>query len=938
MPHRSPTQRSGRGKASAPSSIDYPTERAQRAAQRIHKACGLWPADFAKGFGPESWSVQLTAELSVLIELAVGAKDVQLEEVRQRLKTLTAKHIRSDHQRLLRSDIAKVRDWLRDDKGVDTNRPRPSTGNMVTSDITDGDEDDEDGDEDEDDADETEEELEIVAKGIEVDRGEYDEDDDLTEEQKSEKSAEEHNTPHEDRKTHEISSDDDDIVEIVPPATGPRTKPNGNFRVSSNNVNATPSPATRAPYTTATFAKPSSASSNAASNTALNPKPNRNVVLGKLHGATEGSSRSASSTSNKVTPSSPKAAADYPQTFRASIGMPKNNYVGSNKTPNSPAASSPQTSTKSRSGIISAPVGKLDRRSGANLVNSRKSLPSSQGNVASAAGSSSQANSGTANPQSTSTNVLQTFTKSPTLRTPSGGTPRTRPSSPNTAPNNVVQSKPNDPSSLTRPNGPPKTNFARSNVAAQLTPASITRPNSQARSTLSTTPSLSARPSPKRGGVLGPTQAANEPGVAYNKPASTTNVMNSGVAASNMISQTSPASSNTALTSTFREKVATAPSLIRSNSQTTASPSQSDRGQSSIAQPVLDTTSKSARSNSQPEIDPSSAPSRLAISRPRRNIQPPIRQLYDTPQSSVRLSETGQSRKRPAESPTQGSPITPNSSLPQPATATATTTSNVSTPQTHIVPAAVPSPHTTPSHNNQSRSSVAGSHTNSGINPPAKRQKTTDIGTSRPFAGAALDWKTVLPSGNEFKESLRVATAILSPTVERFEELLYAIDEERRALANVQRTLQPRRDELAHNKASATDALKDVDKETSAEKKMVQDMEDLFAKHPGDSEFRAFIDKRKKFIMEHDEVRTVVKDQLDRSTNGLAKVERELSIVLKRLNQLEEERAAVIKEKEGADVAAKQLKFMSRFMEPGWQTRLEMLESMMGDECGASQS
>ncbi|KAM0229049.1 hypothetical protein ACHAP5_011777 [Fusarium lateritium] len=931
MPHRSPAQRSGRAKASAPSSIDYPTERAQRAAERIQKACGLWPADFARGFGPESWSVQLTAELSVLIELAVGAKDVQLEEVRQRLKALTAKHIRSDHQRLLRSDIAKVRDWLRDDKGVDTNRPRPSTGNLVTSDITDGDEDDED------DADETEEELEIVTKGIEVDGGEYDEDDDLTEDQKSEKSAEEHSTTHEDRKTHESSSDDDDIVEIAPPAAAPRPKPNGNFRVSSNNVNATPSPATRAPYTTATFAKPSSASSNAASNTALNPKPNRNVVLGKLHRATETSSRSASSTLNKVTPSSPKAAANFSQTFRAPIGMPRDNSVGSNKTPNSSAASSPQTSAKSRGGVISASVGRLDRRSGTNLVNPRKSLPSSPSDVASAVGLS-QANSGTASPQPTSTSVLQTLTKSPTLRAPSGGTPWTRPSSPDTAPNNVVQSTPSDPSSLTRPNGPPKKNFARTNIApsiaAQLTPAPITRPNSQARSTLSTTPSLSARPSPKRGGVLGPIQAVNETRVANNKPPSNTNVISSGVAPSKTMSQTSPASSNAALTSTVQEKAATTPSL----SQPTASPSQSDQGQSSIAQTVLETTSTSARSNSQPKVDPSSAPSRLTISRPRRNIQPPIRQLYDTPQSSVRLSETGQSRKRPAESPTQGSPITPNSSLPQPATATPTTTSNLSTPQTHMVPAAVPSLQTTPSHNNQSCSSVAGSHTNSGVNNPAKRQKTTDLGTQRPFAGAALDWNSVLPSGNEFKESLRVATAILSPTIERFEELLYAIDEERRALTNVQRTLQPRRDELAHNKASATDALKDVDKETSAEKKMLQDMEDLFAKHPGDSEFRAFIDKRKKFIMEHDEVRTVVKDQLDRSTNGLAKVERELSIVLKRLNQLKEERATVIKEKEGADVAAKQLKFMSRFMEPGWQARSEMLESMMGDESGASLS
>lgn len=119
---------------------------------------------------------------------------------------------------------------------------------------------------------------------------------------------------------------------------------------------------------------------------------------------------------------------------------------------------------------------------------------------------------------------------------------------------------------------------------------------------------------------------------------------------------------------------------------------------------------------------------------------------------------------------------------------------------------------------------------------------------------------------------------------------------------------------------------------------MLQDLEDLSKKHPGDDELRAFVDKRKKSIVEHDEVRTIVKDQLDRSTSGLAKVERELNVVLKRLNQLDEERAAVAKEKEGADIAAKRLKLMSRFMEPGWQARLDMLESMMGNERDVSQS
>lgn len=784
MPHKSPAQRSG--KVPAPSPIDYPTERAQRAAQRIYKDCGLWPADFARGFGPDSWSVQLTTELSVLIQLTIAAKNVQLDDVRQRLKALTAKHIRADHQRLLRSDIAKVRDWLRDSKGVDTKRPRPSTGNLVKSDLIDDDEDDED------DANETEEELEIVAKGIEVDGGEYDEDDDLTEEE-SEQGAEEHNTPSKGRETHEISSDDDDdIVEVAPHTTASLSKSVGHSRVSSNNVNATPRPAIREPYTTATFAKPSSSGSNAASNTALHPRPNRNVVLGKSHGATQASSKSASSSLGNLSPLPPKAAAISSRTDRETIGIPRNNSVGSTATPDSPAAPSPQSSVKPR-GVISVPVGRLDRRPGTSPASPKTPVEPSQSTVASAIRPSSQVNNDRAGSQPTSTNAVEASTKSPALLTGRGETPRTRPSSPNTAPNSAVQPSPNDPSSLTRPNGPPKTNFASRNLTPSTTaqpvpttPAPIVRPSSPARSILSTTPNLSAQPSPKWGGVLGPTQVANETRVANTKPASNsivqpsptikpiatptiaksgtqptigpsasdsttsnvinqTNTMSAGVAPSNSISRTSSTSSNIAPNSTAQPKAATAPSLVRSNSQSAASPSHSDRGPSNIAQPISDPALTITRSNSQPEINPSSSSSTPTISRPRRNIQPPVRRIYDTPQSSVRLSETGQSRKRPAESPTQVSPRTPNPPLPQPTTTTAITATNVSTSRARVVPTVATSSQTAPSQNNQSRNLMTGSHTN-GMNPPAKRQKTSDLGAPRPLAGATLDWRSMLVS------------------------------------------------------------------------------------------------------------------------------------------------------------------------------------------------
>ncbi|KAI3572878.1 hypothetical protein IWW34DRAFT_636593, partial [Fusarium oxysporum f. sp. albedinis] len=70
--------------------------------------------------------------------------------------------------------------------------------------------------------------------------------------------------------------------------------------------------------------------------------------------------------------------------------------------------------------------------------------------------------------------------------------------------------------------------------------------------------------------------------------------------------------------------------------------------------------------------------------------------------------------------------------------------------------------------------------------------------------------------------------------------------------------------------------------------------------------------------------------QLDKSSDRLSKTENELALVTGRLSQLEAERAEVMKEKEGVDKAAKQLVVMSRFLEPGWQATLDMLEQVSG--------
>ncbi|KAH7182241.1 hypothetical protein BKA60DRAFT_647131 [Fusarium oxysporum] len=88
----------------ASSSPDYPTQRALHAAQRIHQACGMWPTEFCKGFVPETWGIRLIEGLSALVSLVVAAENVELDEVRHRLKVFATSHPRSDRPRLLDED------------------------------------------------------------------------------------------------------------------------------------------------------------------------------------------------------------------------------------------------------------------------------------------------------------------------------------------------------------------------------------------------------------------------------------------------------------------------------------------------------------------------------------------------------------------------------------------------------------------------------------------------------------------------------------------------------------------------------------------------------------------------------------------------------------------------------------------------------------------
>ncbi|KAF9775592.1 hypothetical protein IL306_006289 [Fusarium sp. DS 682] len=231
-----------------------------------------------------------------------------------------------------------------------------------------------------------------------------------------------------------------------------------------------------------------------------------------------------------------------------------------------------------------------------------------------------------------------------------------------------------------------------------------------------------------------------------------------------------------------------------------------------------------------------------------------------------------------------------------------------------------------------------------------KRQETDDVQSRLSQTSGSLDWNALLvrmipqsslfchnlttlqPSGNEFKESLKAASTALAPPVKSFEQLLTSINDEHSRLTAVKRSLSSQRDELAEELKKAQEAVEDVEKSIVTDNEIFRDLEDVYNKYPGDKELLTFLEKRKKRSDEHQEVYTIVKSQLDKSSAGLSKTESKIALVTGRLSQLEAERAEVMKEKEGVDKAAKQLMVMFRFMEPGWQATLDMLEQVLGDD------
>ncbi|KAF6527579.1 hypothetical protein HZS61_007881 [Fusarium oxysporum f. sp. conglutinans] len=715
----------GRPSLNGASSLpDYPTQRALHAAQRIHQACGMWPTEFCKGFVPETWGIRLIESLSTLVSLVVAAENVELDKVRHRLKVFATSHPRSDRPRLRKSDISKVRKWLRR-MGIDTKQTRRWNGRG-------DDQVDEDGTADSEGTEANSEPVdEIIALGPREDLGEYeDEDEEETEEDPELTVEEEESAPHE-RNLWSRSKNIGDIQDDEPMedtmAANPRSAP------AKTNGQSRGSPVA------------SSSGSNAAESSA-HPRRSFQPPSRLVHDTPQSSIRRPEGPDEQVSASS---AATTPRAFQSSTQ------------PREPPSS--QTM---------AP------------------LPSASQNAQGAQRSGVQP-------------LKQTASSVP-------GNPQTPVSLPATIPQGTMR-LPQQPGSQGSATAAQNSIQLRAQSAESL-------------------------PTP---------QSARQPD----------------------------------------QRSSSRPSMAATSSQSSSAPRAQASSQLALSHRTSTTSQASQSSQQQPNHRPSES-------------------TNATPQASL-YSHLGGSE------PSTPCPIAPAGVNKRPAPSspvnTFTSTDNFINP-------------------------TAASISESLTAPSTKRRKTADVRRPSSQVTGSLDWNALVPTGDEFRASLKAASAALEPHIKSFEELLSSINDEHRRLTAVKRSLRLTKDKQAKDQEKAQDALKDVEKSITIENKMLRDLEDLYNKYPGDNELRTFLDKRKRKVLEHEEVYTVVKSQLDKSTAGLFKTDSKIALVTKRIGQLDAEKAEVMKEKIGIDTAAKRLMFMSRFMEPSWQARLAMVEEALGEE------
>ncbi|KAM0077234.1 hypothetical protein ACKRZS_010699 [Fusarium odoratissimum] len=320
------------------------------------------------------------------------------------------------------------------------------------------------------------------------------------------------------------------------------------------------------------------------------------------------------------------------------------------------------------------------------------------------------------------------------------------------------------------------------------------------------------------------------------------------------------------------------------------------------------------RSNSQPSASTSASNSRSSAT--------PRTQASSQPLASPRTSATSQTPQQQLGNWSSASnPVAPQGAYTQ------SVNSQQSTPH-HLAPSRG---NKRPAESSPAASFVNNTPTNASRSG-AKRQRTSNALPHQFQVPRAINWDAVLPSGDEFKESLKNASDAIKPFVHKFEELLADIDDEQRRLSAVQSSLFHKKNDYTNDQKKAQDALKDVEESTANENTTLRGLEEVYQKNPGDAELRTFINKRKQTILEHKEVYIIVKSQLDKSNAGIYKTDHEIALVTKRLGQLDAERADVLREKEGVDKAAKRVRIMSKFMEPSWQATLDMLLQSVGPE------
>ncbi|EWZ77662.1 hypothetical protein FOWG_17951 [Fusarium oxysporum f. sp. lycopersici MN25] len=210
----------------------------------------------------------------------------------------------------------------------------------------------------------------------------------------------------------------------------------------------------------------------------------------------------------------------------------------------------------------------------------------------------------------------------------------------------------------------------------------------------------------------------------------------------------------------------------------------------------------------------------------------------------------------------------------------------------------------------------------------AKRQRTSHALPQQSQLPRAINWDAVLPSGDEFIESLKNASDTIKPFTHKFEELLADNKGEQRKLSAFQSSLLHKKNDYTNDQKKAQDALKDVEESTANENTALRGLEEVYQKGPEDAELRSLINKRRQTIREHKEVYVIVKSQLEKRIARVYKTDHEIAVVTKRLGQLDAERANVLRQKEGAAKAAQRVNTMHCIMTLRWQNPGDTLEDL----------